>query len=102
MARGKVLKDPQHWYFPISYREMYKRRMRNIDKALRKIGLARAELKKEWEKKEWVKMGRWQNKSIKPFCFGRAFISHPSPHACVLPSLHCPNKSLCFNMMAER
>lgn len=51
MARGKVLKDPQHWYFPISYREMYKRRMRNIDRALRKIGLTRAELKKEWEKK---------------------------------------------------
>jgi len=52
MARGKVLKDPQHWYFPISYREMYKRRMRNIDRALRKIGLTRAELKKEWEKRE--------------------------------------------------
>jgi len=52
MARGKVLKDPQHWYFPISYREMYKRRMRNIDRALRKIGLTRAELKKEWEKWE--------------------------------------------------
>ena len=52
MARGKVLKNPSHWYFPISYREMHKRRMRNIDRALRKIGLTRAELKKEREKRE--------------------------------------------------
>lgn len=48
MARNKM-ENPPHWYFPISYKEMHRRRMKNIDKALKKIGLTRKDLEKKYK-----------------------------------------------------
>jgi len=45
MARGRKIENPPHWYFPISKREMHRRRMKNIDKALKKMGMTRKDLK---------------------------------------------------------
>jgi len=48
MARNKQ-ENPPHWYFPISYKEMHKRRMANIDRALKKIGMTRKRLNEKYK-----------------------------------------------------
>jgi len=42
----KTLRNPPHWYFPVSYREIVRRKMKNIEKALEKIGLTFEDLDK--------------------------------------------------------
>lgn len=53
MTRRKI-ENPPNWHFPISYREMRKKRMRNMEKALRKIGMTKKELNKKYKKYERV------------------------------------------------
>jgi len=43
--RRRNTEDPPHWYFPISRKEMQKRRMKNINKALKGMGLTKKDLK---------------------------------------------------------
>ena len=43
---SKKYSNPPNWHFPISKREMHRRRMKQIDKALKKLGLTREELNK--------------------------------------------------------
>ena len=60
MARNKQ-ENPPHWYFPISYREMCKRRRANTDRALKKIGMTRKKLNEKYkhlEKRNNKKNGR--------------------------------------------
>jgi len=45
-SKNKNSDNPPHWYFPISHREMQKRRMKNIDRALKDMGMTRKDLKK--------------------------------------------------------
>lgn len=48
MARRRR-ENPPHWYFPISYEEMHRRRMANIDRALKKIGMTRKKLNEKYK-----------------------------------------------------
>ena len=45
MVSRSKLDNPPHWYFPISRREMQKRRMKSIDRALKDMGMTRRDLK---------------------------------------------------------
>ena len=48
MARRRR-ENPPHWYFPISYEELHRRKMANIDRALKKIGMTRKELNEKYK-----------------------------------------------------
>ena len=45
----KKYEDPPHWYFPISRAELHRRRMRHLDKALKKIGMTRKKLEEKYK-----------------------------------------------------
>lgn len=61
MVMANKCKNPPHWYFPISYEEILKRKMENIDIALKKIGMTKKELNEKYKKLE-KKRKRRRNK----------------------------------------
>ena len=46
-----ILSNPPHWYFPISYKEMRRRKLEHNKKALKKIGLTVEDLNKKYKPK---------------------------------------------------
>jgi len=48
----KNLSNPPHWYFPISYKEMRRRKLENTKKALKDMGLKISDLKRMKIKKK--------------------------------------------------
>jgi len=48
----KDLSNPPHWYFPISYKEMRRRKLENTKKALKDMGLTFSDLKRMKIKKK--------------------------------------------------